>query len=57
MTLPIAGCSSGDDRLVDFSQESAERQAEQNQAIAKQSQEIAQTAHRLVEADGEAAAR
>ena len=52
--LPIAGCSSNDDRLVGLSQESAERQAEQNQAIAKQSHEIAQTAHKLVEADGKA---
>ena len=49
-----AGCSSNDERLVALSRESLARQAEQNQAMARQSQEIAQAARLLVEADAKA---
>ena len=48
------GCSPSDERLVELSQDSVKRQAEQNRAIAAQSQEIAQAAHKLVEADAQA---
>jgi len=55
LMICTAGCSSsGDERLVDLSQESVNRQAEQNQAIAKQSEQVAQAAHELVEADAKA---
>jgi hypothetical protein len=50
------GCSSADERLVQVSRESAARQAEQNQEIARQSHEVASATHDLVQANAEARA-
>ena len=54
LALLIAGCSSSDARLVELSRESLERQAEQNTQTARQSEQTAEAARRLVEADAQA---
>ena len=53
-SMICGGCGRSDQRLVDLSQENAKRQAEQNRAMAAQSQEIANAAHKLIEADAQA---
>jgi hypothetical protein len=45
----VTGCSSSDERLVELGQQSADRQAEQNQTIADQSQQVTETTHQFVE--------
>src|SRR5580700_6346286 len=45
------GCSSGDERLVELSHESAERQAEQNRLVETNNRQVLEAANRLVEAD------
>ena len=50
----VCGCGSPDDRLVELSEQSAARQAEQNQQIARQSREVTAAVHDLVAADAKA---
>jgi len=45
------GCSSGDDRLVELSRQSADRQAEQNQLVETNNRQVLEATNRLVEAD------
>jgi hypothetical protein len=45
------GCSSGDERLVELSHESAERQAEQNRLVETNNRQVLEATNRLVEAD------
>lgn len=52
LSLAAGGCS--DERLVELSQQSVERQTEQNRAMAKQSQAVASATRELVEADAKA---
>ncbi len=54
LLLLATGCSSPDDRLVKLSQESCDRQAQQNQTIAEQSRQVSETTGELLEADGKA---
>ncbi|HET6329027.1 MAG TPA: hypothetical protein VFG04_30365 [Planctomycetaceae bacterium] len=56
MTLPLLapiaiGCSSGDERLVELSRESANRQAEQNRLVENNNGQVLEATNRLVEAD------
>ena len=48
------GCGSADDRLVQLSEKSLTRQAEQNQQMAQQSTQVAQATSQLIEADAQA---
>ena len=50
----VCGCESQDDRLVQLSEQSSARQAEQNRQIARQSQEVTSAVHDLVAADAKA---
>ena len=50
----VCGCGSPDDRLVQLSEQSSARQAEQNQQIARQSREVTAAVHDLVAADAKA---
>ena len=50
----VYGCGSEDDRLVQLARQSADRQAEQNQQIARQSHEVTSAVHDLVAADAKA---
>ena len=54
LLLAIAGCSSPDDRLLELSERSLSRQAEQNQQVAQQSTEVAKATRQLVDADAKA---
>jgi hypothetical protein len=45
------GCSSGDERLVELSRESADRQAEQNRLVETNNRRVLETTNKLVEAD------
>ena len=55
LLILVAGCSSGDDdRLAELGQQSADRQAEQNQTIADQSRQVTETTHEFVESSGDA---
>jgi hypothetical protein len=47
----VAGCGTADSRLVELSERSLARQAEQNQEMSKQSQQVAQATKDLVAAD------
>jgi hypothetical protein len=49
--LSAIGCSSNDDRLVDLSQKSAERQAEQNRLVETNDRQVIEATNRLVEAE------
>ena len=51
LTATLVGCGTPDERLVEMSERSLARQAEQNQLVAKQSTEVAQVTHQLIEAD------
>jgi hypothetical protein len=51
--LAVAGCSGSDERLVEVSQQSVERQAEQNQTIADQSRQITEATKQFVESNAE----
>jgi hypothetical protein len=51
IVLIAIGCSSGDDRLVELSRESAERQAEQNRLVETNNRQVLEATNRLVEAD------
>jgi hypothetical protein len=56
-TVPISialigiGCSSGDDRLVELSRQSTERQAEQNRLVETNNRQVLEATDKLVEAD------
>ena len=50
----LAGCSPPDERLVEISRQSMERQAEQNRQIAQQSQHITQASGEMVQAEAKA---
>ena len=54
LLLIVTGCNSSDERLVKISQESADRQAEQNQTIADQSRQVTETTREFVESSGDA---
>ncbi len=54
LLLIVTGCSSSDDRLVELGQQSADRQAKQNQTIADQSRQVTETTHQFVESSGDA---
>ena len=45
------GCSSGDERLVEVSRESAERQADQNRLVETNNRQVLEATNRLIEAD------
>jgi hypothetical protein len=45
------GCRSGDERLVELSRESTERQAEQNRLVETNNRQVREATNRLVEAD------
>lgn len=49
----VIGCSA-DERLVELSRQSADRQAAQSQQMAQQSQQVAEATHELVAADSKA---
>jgi hypothetical protein len=51
--LATIGCSSGDERLVDLSRQSADRQAEQNRLVETNNQQVIDATKRLVEADAQ----
>lgn len=45
------GCSSGDERLVELSRQSTERQAEQNRLVETNNRQVLDATNKLVEAD------
>src|ERR1700722_11758934 len=49
----VAGCSSDDQRLVDLSRQSLDRQAEQNRLVATNNQQVSEATNKLVEADAQ----
>jgi VIT1/CCC1 family predicted Fe2+/Mn2+ transporter len=51
IALIAIGCSSGDDRLVELSRQSSDRQAEQNRLVETNNRQVLDAANRLVEAD------
>jgi hypothetical protein len=51
--LIVVGCSSDDQRLVDLSRESLDRQAEQNRLVATNNQQVIDATKKLVEADAQ----
>ncbi len=51
LVTTLLGCGTPDARLVDLSERSLARQAEQNQLVVRQSTEVAQATHQLIEAD------
>jgi VIT1/CCC1 family predicted Fe2+/Mn2+ transporter len=51
ISLIAIGCSSGDERLVELSRQSTDRQAEQNQLVETNNRQVLEAANRLVEAD------
>src|SRR6185437_184666 len=53
LLLYICGCNSPDDRLLELSRQSLDRQAAQSEMLAHQGQTINESAQRLVEADAE----
>jgi hypothetical protein len=54
--LVAIGCSSSDDRLVDLSQKSADRQAEQNRLVETNNRQVIESTNRLVESDAKSRA-
>ena len=53
LLLIVTGCSPSDERLVGLGQQSAERQAEQNQTIADQSRQVTETTRQFVESSAD----
>src|SRR5580704_15161 len=51
IALIAIGCNSGDERLVELSRESAERQADQNRLVETNNRQVLEATNRLVEAD------
>jgi len=54
IVILMSGCESRDEQLADYAQQATQQQARQNEAMAKQSQELASAAHELVEQDATA---
>ncbi len=54
LLILVTGCSSPDKRLVELGQQSADRQAQQNQTIAGQSRQVTETTQQFVESSGDA---
>jgi hypothetical protein len=52
--LILVGCSSDDQRLVDLSRQSLDRQAEQNRLVETNNQQVIDATKKLVEADAQA---
>jgi hypothetical protein len=52
-SLMVVGCSSDDQRLVDLSRQSLDRQAEQNRLVATNNQQVIDATKKLVEADAQ----
>ena len=50
----VTGCGNDDERLLELSRESLRRQAEQNEQMSRQSQEVVEASRELVAADAEA---
>jgi hypothetical protein len=51
IALNVIGCSSGDERLVELSRQSADRQAEQNRLVETNNRQVIEATNTLVEAD------
>jgi hypothetical protein len=51
IALITVGCSSGDERLVELSRQSTERQAEQNRLVETNNRQVLEATNKLVEAD------
>ena len=51
LALITVGCNSGDERLVELSRQSADRQAEQNRLVETNNRQVLEATDRLVEAD------
>jgi hypothetical protein len=51
ISLIAIGCSSGDERLVELSRQSTDRQAEQNRLVETNNRQVLEAANRLVEGD------
>jgi hypothetical protein len=51
IALIAVGCSSGDERLVELSCQSANRQAEQNRLVEANNRQVLEATDKLVEAD------
>jgi hypothetical protein len=49
--ITISGCSSGDDRLIELSRQSTDRQAEQNRLVETNNRQLLEATDKLVEAD------
>jgi hypothetical protein len=49
--LIVVGCSSDDQRLVDLSRQSLDRQAEQNRLVETNNQQVINATNKIVEAD------
>src|SRR5690349_9117100 len=49
----VVGCETEDERLVEVAREASNRQAEQNQEIARQNHELAEATNRLIAADAQ----
>jgi hypothetical protein len=54
--LIAIGCNSSDDRLVELSRQSADRQAEQNRLVETNNRQVLEATNRLVEADAKSRA-
>jgi hypothetical protein len=54
--LIAIGCNSGDERLVELSRQSADRQAEQNRLVETNNHQVLEATDRLVEADAKSRA-
>jgi len=53
LLLYVCGCNSPDDRLLELSRQSLDRQANQSELLARQGQTINESAQKLVEAEAE----
>jgi hypothetical protein len=51
IALIAIGCNSGDERLVELSRQSSDRQAEQNRLVETNNRQVLEATHKLVEAD------
>jgi hypothetical protein len=51
IVLIAIGCNSGDDRLVELSRQSADRQADQNRLVETNNRQVLEATNRLIEAD------
>jgi len=54
LLILVTGCSSPDDRLVELGQQACDRQTQQNQIIADQSQQVTETTHQFIKSSGDA---